>query len=253
MSADYQKNGFVHYKKLFEKSELVELGKTLRSFHEMWLKDNNAVYQERSINSAYITAPDYLSNQQRLVLFQFIAQDKIAAIAKTLLPDGVAFVNSQLFFDPANPYQANYWHRDLQYNCQSVEQQKAVLQQSEAFHFRIPLASERGIELVPGSHKNWDTPSEFNVRSQENGHTNSDDLESGLKVALEPGDMLVFSANMIHRGLYGGNRFSFDILFCGLDPDLMRYAEIDCLPGDSMMDQIANPEMFATTLHFKNG
>jgi ectoine hydroxylase-related dioxygenase (phytanoyl-CoA dioxygenase family) len=253
MHADYEKNGFIHYKNLFEKSELVELNKTLRTFHELWLKDNNAVYQERSINSAYITASGYLSDQQRLILFQFIGQDKIASIAKMLLPDGAAFINSQLFFDPADPHQTNYWHRDLQYNHQSVEQQKAALQKNKAFHFRVPMVAERGVELVPGSHKTWDTPTEFDVRSQKNGRNNYDDLNSGLAVALEPTDLLVFSADMIHRGLYGGNRFSFDILFCDLDPNLMRYAEVDCFPNDRMMKHIKNPELFENTLHFKNG
>lgn len=44
------------------------------------------------------------------------------------------------------------------------------------------------------------------------------DLNSVKQIALEVGDVLLFSANMIHRGLYAKNRLTLDLLYCERSP-----------------------------------
>ena len=65
---------------------------------------------------------------------------------------------------------------------------------------------------------------------------------------IDVGDLLVFSANMIHRGLYGLDRLSFDIIFCDSDPDLVKYVGHDCLPNDDELKKIECPNAFINTI-----
>ena len=93
-------------------------------------------------------------------------------------------------------------------------------------HFRIPLRPEAGIEVIPGTHRIWDLPEEEAVRLSLNGHKPSDALQRGLAIPLKRGDLLVFSANMVHRGLYGGDRFAFDIIFCDDTPEFSNFIDL---------------------------
>lgn len=107
------------------------------------------------------------------------------------------FMNTQLFFNPVIESQKNYWHRDPHYHL-TIAEQSLALKGPDVVHFRIPLFTEFGIELVPGNHKCWDNSEEVDVRLESNGHKNYEELSSGVIVKLETGDLMVFSANMMH-------------------------------------------------------
>ena len=124
-----------------------------------------------------------------------------------------------------------------------IESQKEKIQQQNVVHFRIPFKPELGIELIPGTHKSWDLPEEEETRLAENGRTPSDSLERGKIIPLDRGDLLAFSANMIHRGLYGRNRFSFDIIFCDDTPDFKDFIDPKNQP-DQQEIQVLNSELF---------
>ena len=247
MNPEYLERGYFVLKSLFSPDELGSLHSVLQDFHSAWLRDNTEAYQNGVLNSAYLTGPRYLGTEQRMLLFQFIARRRLMDVLATVIPDNPAFMNTQLFFNPSNPQQRNYWHRDVQYTGLSVAEQKVVLSSSNVVHFRIPLTPELGLELVPGSHRAWDSAEEFAVRTEHHGRKCFEDLASGQAVALQPGDLLVFSANMIHRGLYGLDRFALDILFCDMDPDLLKYAEPDCLPDAADLHTLENSVAFANT------
>lgn len=115
-------------------------------------------------------------------------------------------------------------------------------------HFRIPLVDERGIEVVPGSHTRWDTPEELDVRLARNNRKPHHDLSTGEEIALNAGDLCVFSAAMIHRGLYGLDRFALDILLCDPAPELLQFVDKNCLPAEVEISGIENPSAFLNTL-----
>lgn len=247
----YDQQGYVLLKGFYNDSELATIEPTIRKFHDIWKSHNDEFYAKQAINSAYLTGADYLDNTQRQTLFQFLGTHKLMQLASTIIPNQVCFINTQLFFNPGNPDQKNYWHRDSQYN-RSLEEQKQALQGPEMLHCRIALADEPGLELVPNSHKRWDTDEEYKIRFEQNGHCNHQDLSGGLVVPLKKGDLLVFSANIIHRGLYGMDRFALDVLFCDPEPELMQYARNDCLPSEELMEKLENGKAFRHTLALKN-
>ena len=250
MNQKYLDNGFLVKKGLFEKEELQDLEKALHTFHDSWIDKNRSFYESKAINSAYITGSQHLVDADRNVVFNFIGSKKLMDLVYTLIPERPCFMNTQLFFDPVNAEQKNYWHRDSQY-LMTVEEQKQALSGPNVIHFRIPLREERGVELVPRSHQCWDTDEELKIRLEKEGRSNFEDLSSGLAVALDVGDMLVFSANMIHRGLYGKGRLSLDILFCDPEPAFAEFVDTDCLPGEKALDDIEDPSTFLNMMALK--
>jgi len=251
MNNHYEENGYIAFRDMFEEAELREVRAVILKFHQTWMLENAKFYTEQAINSAYLTSPKYLSDSERESLFKFISSAKLMRIVTSIMGDRPAFMNTQLFFNPSNDAQKNYWHRDPQYHL-SVAEQKKALSGSNVLHFRIPLSDEPGLELVPGTHKRWDTNEELNVRLEKNGHKNHEDLSTGKTIPINTGDLLVFNANMIHRGIYGMDRLSLDILFCDPVPELLQFADDDCLPDLVTLEKLENIVAFNNTIEIRS-
>ena len=247
MNKAYHESGYLLVRGFLNGSEILTLHTVVAEFHRLWQKDNATYYAQNAVNSAYLTNQGYLNDRQRQVLFDFIGSEKVMSIVNELIPKQPCFLNTQLFFNPVNPKQRNYWHRDPQYHL-SIEQQKSALSTSEVIHFRLPLQDEPGIELIPGTHKRWDSTEELNVRFEQNGDKNDQALSQGKVIKLSAGDLLIFSANMIHRGLYGLDRLAFDILFCQPDPSVIQFVSNDSLPSAEALTSLENTDAFDNIL-----
>ena len=163
MNAHYLQHGYYLARSFYRPEELEKLARVVSDFHERWKEDNAEFYAQSAINSAYLTGKKYLNDDERLVLFKFIGSHKFTNLVSDFIDGSPAFLNTQLFFNPVNPRQKNYWHRDIQYDM-SLEQQQAALRGTELMHFRVALEDEPGIELVPGTHRRWDTEEELDIR-----------------------------------------------------------------------------------------
>jgi len=251
MKTQYNENGFVVIRDFLSNKDRVELVSVLSEFHRLWQVNNARFYAEKAINSAYLTGKEYLNNNQRQVLFDFIASTKLMNMVTKLIPLQPCFMNTQLFFDPVNKQQKNYWHRDTQYHL-SLEQQQAALIGPEVIHFRFALFDEPGIEVIPKTHKRWDNSEELNVRLGQNNRQNYQTLPQGKVIKLKAGDLLIFSANIIHRGLYGMDRLALDILFCQPEPSIIEFVNEDCLPAEETLKNLENPSAFRNTIELKS-
>ncbi len=246
MNKAYHESGYLLVRGFLNESEILTLHTVVAEFHRLWQKDNATYYAQNAVNSAYLTNRKYLTDSQRQVLFDFIGSEKVMSIVNKLIPKQPCFLNTQLFFNPVNLKQRNYWHRDPQYHL-SIEQQKATLSATDVIHFRLPLQDEPGIELIPGTHKRWDSTEELNVRLEQNGDKNDQALSKGKVIKLSAGDLLIFSANMIHRGLYGLDRLAFDILFCQPNPSVIQFVSNDSLPSAEALTSLENTDAFDNT------
>lgn len=247
----YEQHGYFVMRGYFSLAEIEALREVVLTFHEGWKKDNQAFYQQEAFNSSLITGSQYLPTQKRIALFNFISSKKVMNIVNAVIPTNPAFMNTQLFFNPVNPLQKDFWHRDCQYD-HDVEIQKKVIHETQVLHLRVPLFDELGMEVVPGTHKRWDNQEEFEIRQEINGKESCDDLSTGEKIPLEAGDLLVFSADMIHRGLYGLDRLALDILIFDAMADFADYVDDDCLPSMAMLEKIEDPKLFVNTLALKS-
>ncbi|MEL0657894.1 phytanoyl-CoA dioxygenase family protein [Psychromonas arctica] len=248
---EYDQQGYFVIQNYFTETEMSALRETVQTFHETWKADNETFFQKEAFNSSLITGTQYLQSQDRLKLFNFICSKKMTDIINAIIPNDPAFMNTQLFFNPQRPQQENFWHRDCQYD-HHIEGQKKAIQETQVVHFRVPLFDEPGMELVPGSHKRWDTQEELDVRLARKRKFSSDELSTGKKIPLKAGDLLVFSADMIHRGLYGLDRLAFDTLIFDSEGDFVDYVDDDCLPDEVMLEKITNPTIFKNTLYLKS-
>jgi ectoine hydroxylase-related dioxygenase (phytanoyl-CoA dioxygenase family) len=246
----YQDQGYFVLRDYFTTSEIAILRAVVSTFHDAWKKDNATFYNEEAFNSSLITGSQYLVYEDRIKLFNFISSQKMMDIIDAVVKNKPAFMNTQLFFNPVNSQQKDFWHRDCQYD-HDVEIQKIVIHETQVVHLRVPLFDELGMELVPGTHKRWDDEEEYNVRQEEKGRESHEDLPKGTKIPLAAGDLLVFSADMIHRGLYGLDRLALDILVFDSAGDFVDYVDDDCLPTHSMLDKLDNVRLFRNTLDLK--
>ena len=169
------------------------------------------------------------------MLFQTIAAPALLAQLAPIFPQAPRFLNTQLFFDPHQRNQNNYWHRDVQYTGLNEAAQRSVILQQNVVHCRIAMRPERGIELIAGSHQRWDSAEEYAVRMGKSPYRPHDDLPHATQIALHTGDVLLFSANMLHRGLYGQNRLAFDIIYCDDHPDLLAHRGDHTLPNAAQL------------------
>jgi ectoine hydroxylase-related dioxygenase (phytanoyl-CoA dioxygenase family) len=249
LQGHYDAQGYFVIRNYFNDTEISALRQVVLKFHDLWKKDHAKFYQEEAFNSSLITGSQYLAFDDRVKLFNFISSKKIMAVVESVIAAKPAFMNTQLFFNPVNPAQKDFWHRDCQYDHE-VEEQKKAIQETQVVHLRVPLFDERGMELVPGTHKRWDNEEEFNVRQEEKGRVSSENLSTGKEIKLAAGDLLVFSADMIHRGLYGLDRLALDILVFDPTGDFADYVD-DCLPEFSMLDKIEDPRLFTNTFDLK--
>lgn len=241
---DYAQDGYILLKGFFAEAELHAIEPILKKFHQIWLEENSEAYHKGAINSHSLTGADSITAQEKITLFRFIEQQKFASLFKQIFPQPPLFLNTQLFFDPKNATQQNYWHRDIQYTGISDEAQQKSIQTLNVVHFRIPFANEPGIELIPGTHRHWDMPEEYAVRKSLDGKLPHHELKRGIALPLERGDLLVFSANMIHRGLYGMDRFSLDIIYCDNTPDMQQHIDRRNMPDSNERKQLSNGSLF---------
>ena len=251
LKSNYDEQGYFVIRDYFNPAEISALRKVILKFHQLWKDDNATFYQQEAFNSSLITGSQYLKFDDRVTLFNFISSKKMMDIVEAVIPTHPAFMNTQLFFNPVNRQLKDFWHRDCQYDHE-VEGQKKVIHETQVVHLRVPLFDELGVELVPGTHKRWDSDEEFNVRQEEKGRLSNESLSSGKKIQLAAGDLLVFSADMIHRGLYGLDRLALDILVFDSAADFADYVDDDCLPDISMLDKIDDPRLFINTLNLKS-
>jgi len=248
----FEPQGFYLVPKLFEHHEIEVIKPTLELFHQNWQADNLEFYQSRAINSAYLTGKKYLPDSKRTSLFEFISHFKLMPYVLTHFDKPPAFMGTQLFFNPYNPEQKNYWHRDTQYHL-DLEQQKQIMQRSDLLHFRIALADEPGIELIPTTHQRWDTELETNVRLELHGHKHHEALPNAKTIPMSKGDLLVFSGNMLHRGLYGKNRLALDVLYCENQNEFLKFVQPDTLPSQEQLTLLEHPAPFQNSLaHLKS-
>ncbi|WP_407333870.1 phytanoyl-CoA dioxygenase family protein [Enterovibrio sp. 27052020O] len=251
LSNRYDEHGYFVLRNYFDEAQIASLRKVILKFHELWKDDNRRFYREEAFNSSLITGSEYLPDEDRAQLFEFISSKKIMNVVDAVIPENPTFMNTQLFFNPVNPEQKDFWHRDCQYDY-DIEDQMRVIQETQVLHLRVPLFDELGMEIIPGTHKRWDNEEEYNVRQEVNGKVSNDPISGGIKIPLAAGDLLVFSADMIHRGLYGLDRLALDILIFDSAADYIDYIDDDCLPTPSILNKLADPRLFINTMNLKS-
>jgi ectoine hydroxylase-related dioxygenase (phytanoyl-CoA dioxygenase family) len=245
----YRQQGYLVVKSLFSTPEIAALTNIVDRIHQQWLDENHASYVEQGlVNMHSLTNPRYFTHHasDRLRFFRLLASDRLTALTTDLFGPRIYFHNTQLFFNPHQNRRLPYWHRDLQYSPLGDAELQAEQPNMLSLHIRIPLLSETGIELIPGTHQRWDTKLERDVRLELNGHRNSEQLPDALLIGLEAGDILIFDAQMLHRGNYSLNSARKALDLCVGRPHryTLQYLDADNLPTSAELEAIENPQWY---------
>jgi len=240
----YEAQGFAVLRQWLAPNTIASLEQEVDRIYAQWMQENRRQYEEeRLVNMHSLTAGRYFrSQEERTRFFDLIASERITGLIDGMFGDGIYFHNTQLFFNPWQNRRLPYWHRDMQYSpvgdaAQANEQARML-----SLHVRIPLLPEQGMEVIPGTHRRWDTPEESDVRWERNGRANSESLPGARLIALEQGDVVIFDAQMIHRGNYALNpeRKAFDLCVGRPHPFTLRYLDPDVLPTEDELACIRN-------------
>ncbi len=245
----YEKHGYVVLRDFFSDLEISLIDKHVERIYRQWVKKNEAdIFSNKLVNMHSLTYAEHFEglHEERTKFFEAIASIKLTNIIEKMFGSGIHFHNTQLFFNPSNKQRLPYWHRDMQYSLiedaiQSEEQNRLL-----CLHIRIPLVKEKGVEVVSGSHKRWDTELERNVRLQLNGHKDNDPLPNSVLIDLAAGDVLIFNAQMIHRGNYELNstRKALDLCVGKSHPLTSALLDERVLPTDAEMLDIVNKQWY---------
>ncbi|RVU85961.1 phytanoyl-CoA dioxygenase [Leucothrix sargassi] len=245
----YDAHGYAVLRKLLSDEELSLLSGPVERIYQAWRIENEAnIFDHRLVNMHSLTRPEYFKEtpEQRVAFFQAITSKTLTKAIEELFGTEIHFHNTQLFFNPTNTERQPYWHRDLQYSPIEDAVQRDEQAKMLSLHVRIPLTDEQGIEVVKGTHKRWDTALERNVRLELNGHNNNESLPNSELIALACGDVLVFNAQMIHRGNYALNseRKALDLCIGRYHPLAATYLDPLVLPTTEELEQIENKHWY---------
>lgn len=240
---DYQEHGFVIVRQLLDRDRIVALGSIVETVFRQWLSEHWSDYAERGlVNMHSLTHARYHADSDaRIRFFELVAGGGVMSLVQAMFGAGIYFHNTQLFFNPRDARQQPYWHRDLQASPVADAEQAAEQGRLLNLHVRMPLISETGLAIVPGTHRRWDTALEAAVRFEREGRLRSDDLPGMQLISLEPGDLLIFDAQMIHRGDYRRNaqRMAFDICIGKPHRFTLPYLDHAVLPTAAELPRIA--------------
>ena len=241
----FNRQGFLLLEGFFGKEKISELHETIDPIFIQWRNGayKNIIEQEL-INMHSLTHIDYFNHnkEDRIRFFTALLPPSLTTLIDRMFGEGLYFHNTQLFFNPINNRKMPYWHRDLQYSSIEDAEQAREKDSLLTLHIRIPLVEEVGVELISGTHRRWDTVLERDVRFQINGHVQTEDLPHSTLISMKPGDILIFSGQMIHRGCYHRNssRMALDLCVGKYHPFTVSFLDPRTLPSDEEMEQISN-------------
>lgn len=117
------------------------------------------------------------------------------------------------------------WHRDSQFKESEPDRERALVLSTTSVHLRVALERDDRLEVVPGSHRRWDTSEELRIRK--GAQRTSAEMPGATRIELRAGDACVFHAWSIHRATYQRVpvRRTLDSLYGFARPKLARYPD----------------------------
>ncbi|ASP49762.1 phytanoyl-CoA dioxygenase family protein [Cognaticolwellia beringensis] len=246
----YDDMGYVVIRDFLSDIEILAISKHVNSIFESWMCSNKTeIFEHKLVNMHSLTQQVFFEDtpEKRVDFFNSISPVKLTNLLESMFGSEIYFHNTQLFFNPLNSKRLPYWHRDMQYSPISDDIQKAEQKNMVSLHIRIPLVKEKGVEIIPGTHKRWDTDLERDVRFELNGHQNNEELPNAILIELDVGDILIFSSQMIHRGNYELNdsRKALDLCVGQYHHLSFNFFDKQVLPTEKEIELIKNNQWYS--------
>ena len=146
-----------------------------------------------------------------MALLQAVADSAVLNVCRAILAASPMFRCTSLFMNPQIHSQDGNWHRDSQFHHPDEDEEQAAIaaggELGRSVQLQIALAPSDDVEVVPGSHKRWDTEAEYTIpRGDEQNNSRSNSMPGARRVALEAGDAVAFNPLALHRGRYHADK-----------------------------------------------
>ena len=162
----------------------------------------------------HLNHPEYFSQERRadlVDLLQTVADPAVLDVCGAILGAEPLFRCTSLFMNPQDGTKDGNWHRDSQFHHPDEEQEKQAIAAGgdlgRSVQLQVALVPSDDVEVVPGSHRRWDTEAEYAIRradGQKNNRSNA--MPGALRVALGAGDAVAFNPLALHRGRYHADK-----------------------------------------------
>ncbi|MGB1237906.1 MAG: phytanoyl-CoA dioxygenase family protein [Pseudomonadales bacterium] len=251
LAGNYREQGYAILPGFLSTPQVEALRESIAPIHQQWRKCNQSALAGGALNMHSLTHPQYFStcDNTRLQLFELLLPKALTEICDHAFNAAFYFHNSQLFFNPSDERQIPYWHRDLQFSQVSEQQQIQAQADMLSLHIRIALIEETGIALIPGTHRRWDTREERAARYGDHS-VNCPVLPGEQLITLQAGDVLLFDAQMIHRGHYSAQhqRLALDLCVGTKHALTAGFLDKTVLPSTDELSLLANPRWYQRAL-----
>lgn len=206
----WESDGYVVLRKAFDDEYVQSLRESAEIAYQQFMLDSRPEVepQGRSFGPdswimSHLNHPRYYrERRQDLVrLMDAIAHPLCVDAARRILGDEPAFVQVNLYVDPSIG-RPGTWHRDCQFRVDNeADEYESFVAEADPpreIHMHIPLVYSQATAVVPGSHKDWDTPEQLLVRRS----LTEGAMPGGVRINMQPGDLAFFHVNSLHRGFY---------------------------------------------------
>lgn len=209
----WQHDGYLVLRNVFDTGQIARLFEIAESAYADWKENSTAenqpdryAYAPQAWSLLHLNHSKYhQENPDTLrVLLDAIANPWAMQITRDIFQEEPAFMQANLYIDPPGESRPTHWHRDSQFYAAGDEEKERRMVMEEAdppreLHMHIPLVPTAASEVIPGSHRRWDTPEENRIRREDQ---TADYMPGAVRLKLEPGDLAFFHVNSLHRGIY---------------------------------------------------
>lgn len=209
--------GYILVRGLFSPERTEQLGSICEEILQQWYCKNPETGEPGgnpdAVSMRHLNHPGYFAHAPESLNFfmDAVADDAVIETCRTILDEPPLFRCTSLFMNPTKNSQDGNWHRDSQFLYPDESEEKNLFAGAHSngggIQMQIALVPSDDSEIVPGSHRRWDTAAEYKIRKAAKGANNrSNDMPGALRLALQPGDAFAFNAFGLHRGRYHADK-----------------------------------------------
>src|SRR5688572_7458683 len=138
----------------------------MRQWYEAEPHLGRSVASDASEKMRHVHHPAYFRGRPGWLakLLDLSAGPRVLHMVRAVLPDEPLWGGTTFWFNPRAGSRNGGWHRDMQFLTNSEEEEKQRLfgipedQRTTVVQLQIALVASDDTEVVPGSHRRWDTP-----------------------------------------------------------------------------------------------
>lgn len=207
------RDGYIVCRKLFSAAQAQSMLEVCEEVLRQWREEDPQTGAQGGREDAHVMRHlnhrAYFTTDRRGLhqLLDAVADAGVLSVCASILEETPLFRCTSLFMNPQLTSEDGSWHRDSQFLTPDIEAEKTSVSASqdygEAIQLQVALVPSADVEFVPGSHRRWDSPEEFEIRRADDGNNNrSNSMPGALRIELQPGDAVAFNPFGLHRGRY---------------------------------------------------